>query len=712
MNFSISIIGVLPFPRSVPLPALEVQLGDGHDPGKSEYPWPVSLDAREWLETDGLGGFAMGPVAAPRARRYHGLLVTATTPPTGRVVLVSGVDVTVETPRGSWSLSAQRYAPDTTTGDGDAHLESFAHEPWPTWTFRLPDGTRLAHELFMRVGAPQVFLSWRLLAGANAARSGDERTAARLTVRPFLAGRGFHALMSENAAFSFEPTIAEGEVHFHPYAGVPAIATASSGAYRHQPFWYRRFLYEEERRRGLDCQEDLASPGAWTFELGDGEAALLFGAELGARAAYAPASEALETARAYERARRAGLGGPHDRAAEQYLVARGTGRTIIAGYPWFGDWGRDTFIALRGLGLARGRSLEAVGVLSTWAGLVSEGMLPNWFPDATGVPEYNTVDAPLWYAVVASEAIEDAGPALAAVERRRLTEAVEAILAGYASGTRYGIRATDDGLLAAGALGQQLTWMDARVDGHAITPRIGKPVEVQALWLNALAAAAALGAPSAARWRALFELGAASFEARFWDEARGRLYDVVDCDHVPGTVDARLRPNQIFAVGGLPLSLLSPARALRVVEAVEASLLTPLGLRTLGPEEPGYRPRYGGGVVERDGAYHDGTVWPWLMGPFAEAHVRAHGNDAAAVEVARARFLEPLARALETAGLGHLPEVADGEAPHRPGGCPFQAWSLGELLRLDRRVLAPRARQSQSISAAPAPSESRGGDPR
>ncbi|HVR01602.1 MAG TPA: amylo-alpha-1,6-glucosidase [Polyangia bacterium] len=667
----------------------------------------MASDAREWLETDGLGGFAMGPVAGPRARRYHGLLVAATTPPTGRVLLVSGVDVTVETPHGRWWLSAQRYAPDTTTGDGDAHLESFAHEPWPTWTFCLPDGTRLAHELFMRAGTPQVFLSWRLLAGA--ARSGDERAAARLTVRPFLAGRDFHALMSENAAFSFEPALADGEIHFHPYAGVPAIATASSGAYQHQPFWYRRFLYEEERRRGLGCEEDLASPGAWTFELGDGEAALLFGAELDARSTRVPAVEALETARAFERARRAALGGPHDRAAEQYLVARGAGCTIIAGYPWFGDWGRDTFIALRGLGLARGRVLEAVGVLSTWAGLVSEGMLPNWFPDATGVPAYNSVDAPLWYVVAASEAIQDAGPALAAVERRRLADAVEAILVGYANGTRYGIRATDDGLLAAGAPGQQLTWMDARVDGHAITPRIGKPVEVQALWLNALAAAAALGAPSATRWRALFEIGAASFEARFWDEARGRLYDVVDCDHVPGTVDARLRPNQIFAAGGLPLSLLSPARARRVVDAVEASLLTPLGLRTLGPEEPGYRPRYEGGVVERDGAYHDGTVWPWLMGPFAEAHVRVHGNDAAAVEVARARFLEPLARELETAGLGHLPEVADGEAPHRPGGCPFQAWSLGELLRLDRKVLAPR---SGSIIAAPAPRASRRGDPR
>jgi predicted glycogen debranching enzyme len=661
----------------------------------SEYPSGVAADAREWLETDGLGGFAMGPVTGPRARRYHGLLVTATTPPAGRVMLVSGLDVTVETPAGRWSLSAQRYAGDVTTGDGDAHLESFAHEPWPTWTFRLPDGTRIAHEILMREGTRKTFVSWRRITGTRSAEAGAADAWARLTVRPFLAGRDLHALTHENDALSFHVELhpEAGDLRFRPYAGLPAISISSNGAYAHEPFWYRGFLYDEERRRGLDCAEDLASPGALSFDLRADEAALVLGAELGAPTTLpVPAREELDTARKVERARRASLGDARDRAADQYLVARGAGRTIIAGYPWFGDWGRDTFVSLRGLCLARGRFPEGIGVLSTWAGLVSEGMLPNCFPDATDAPAYNTVDASLWYVIAASEAIHDAGSALAAIDRRRLVDAVEAILVGYANGTRYGIRATEDGLLAAGVAGQQLTWMDARVDGRAITPRIGKPVEVQALWLNALAAAVVLAAPSMARWDALFERGRASFEARFWDEARGRLHDVVDCDHVPGTVDARLRPNQIFAVGGLPCALLPPSRALRVVESVETSLLTPLGLRTLAPDEPGYRPRYEGGVAARDGAYHEGTVWPWLMGPFVEAYVRVHGDDAAAQARAGAGFLEPLSRELETAGLGHLTEVADGDPPHRPGGCPFQAWSLGELLRLDRRVLAPRPR--------------------
>jgi predicted glycogen debranching enzyme len=646
-------------------------------------------DAREWLETDGLGGFAMGRVVGPRTRRYHGLLVAATTPPTGRVMLVSGLDVVVETPGGRWGLSAQRYAPNVTTGDADPHLETFAHEPWPTWTFRLPDGTRLAHELFMRAGTPAVFVTWRLLPGAP----GAVPAWARLTVRPFLAGRDFHALMHENAAFSFHPEGDDGDgLRFQLYMSGPAISVASTGAYRHAPCWYRRFVYDEERRRGLDFEEDLASPGEWRFELGAREAALIFRAELGGETP-ASASGALEAARAAERARRADLGDALDRAAEQYVVARGAGRTIIAGYPWFGDWGRDTFIALRGLLLARGRFGEAIEVLDAWAGLVSEGMLPNFFPDGTGVPEYNTVDASLWYVVAVSETARDAGATLGADVRRRLVDAVEAILLGHANGTRYGIRATDDGLLAAGAPGQQLTWMDARTDGREITPRIGKPVEVQALWLNALAAATVLATPSAVRWASLFERGRASFEARFWDEARGRLYDVVDCDHVAGTVDARFRPNQVFAVGGLPLPLLSASRAARVVAAVEAHLLTPLGLRTLAPDEPGYQAHYGGDVAARDRAYHEGTVWPWLMGPFVEAYLRVHTGDGAR-ETARARFLEPLRDALERAGLGHLSEVADGDAPHRPGGCPFQAWSLGELLRLDRKVVAPASRGS------------------
>jgi predicted glycogen debranching enzyme len=259
---------------------------------------------------------------------------------------------------------------------------------------------------------------------------------------------------------------------------------------------------------------------------------------------------------------------------------------------------------------------------------------------------------------------------------------VEAILDGCARGTRYGIRADADGLLAAGEPGVQLTWMDAKVGDWVVTPRIGKPVEVQALWLNALRIASAWSE----RWAPLYARGAAAFTERFWHEA-GYLYDVVDCDHQAGTADAAFRPNQIFAVGGLPFALVEGERARRVVEAVEARLWTPLGLRSLAPSESGYSGRYAGGVRERDGAYHQGTVWPWLIGPFVEAWVRVRGNTAAVKREARARFLTPLLDHLSAAGAGHISEVADGDPPHTPGGCPFQAWSVGEALRLDRVVL-------------------------
>ncbi len=265
-----------------------------------------------------------------------------------------------------------------------------------------------------------------------------------------------------------------------------------------------------------------------------------------------------------------------------------------------------------------------------------------------------------------------------------LEMAVEAILDGYARGTRFGIGADADGLLKAGAPGVQLTWMDAKVGDWVVTPRAGKPVEVQALWLNALK----IGTKVNERWKSFYEHGRETFLSRFWDESRGCLYDVVDCDHRAGEIDKSLRPNQIFAVGGLPFAILEGERARRVVDTVEHALLTPIGLRSLAPGEPGYAPRYQGGVRERDGSYHQGTVWPWLMGAFVQAWLRVRGNTPDAKHQAREIFLAPLVSRLDEAGIGHFPEIADGDAPHTPRGCPFQAWSAGEALRLSNVVLA------------------------
>jgi predicted glycogen debranching enzyme len=639
---------------------------------------PIDSDA-EWIRADGLGGFASGTVSGIRTRRYHALLLTATTPPAGRMVLVNGVDAWVETSRGTFAISSQRYGPDVIHPDGASRIESFEYEPWPRWRYRINNDIVIEQELFLPKGESAIFISWRVVAEMS-------DPGLKLKVRPFLSGRDFHSTHHENGSFKFDAEQNGERVTFRSYDGVPAVIAYSNGHYTHEPTWYRNFVYSEEQARGLDAVEDLASPGVFEFSLSQKPAVVTLAAEGHAITDIESIEARHAQVRTIEQARRQYFSSPLERAADAYLVNRGKGKTLIAGYPWFGDWGRDTFIALRGLCIATGRLEEARNILLEWAGTVSQGMLPNRFPDQGEQPEFNSVDASLWYIIAVNNYL------LAAKKQPTLTDdchtkqlhaAVEAILAGYNEGTRFGIRADRDGLLSAGEHGQQLTWMDARVDGREITPRIGKPVEIQALWLNTLA----IGAKFSGRWQTLFEKGSAAFESKFWNEHAGYLADVIDCDHQPGAVDLTFRPNQIFAVGGLPLMLLSKERARRVVDAVEKLLLAPIGLRSLAPGEPGYAPHYEGESRARDSVYHQGTVWPWLIGPFVEAWVRVHGANAAARKKARARFLPPLYEHLNHAGLGHISEICDAEPPHTPRGCPFQAWSLGEFVRLERTIL-------------------------
>ncbi|MCC6659623.1 MAG: glycogen debranching enzyme family protein [Phycisphaerales bacterium] len=636
-------------------------------------------DPAEWLEADGLGGFASGTAGGPRTRRYHALLLVAVTPPTGRMVLVNGAEVYVSTSRGTFPLSTQNYSPGVLHPGGSEFIQSFGHRPWPRWVYRLPDGTEIVHEVFIsrRAAGPVTVMTWR------AERS---RGRVSVSVRPLMSGRDYHSTHHENAVFNFAMESRGPRVTCRPYPGVPATTMSSSGVYRADAAWYRNFQYDRERERGLAFTEDLASPGEFALEIEDQEGVVMLSA---GGPDLAPAPGEAGALRAMEAARRGALGEGLGRSAEDYLVRRGRGRTIIAGYPWFTDWGRDTFISVRGLCLATGRLEEAGRILCEWAEVVSEGMVPNRFPDGSGEPEYNSVDASLWFVIATHEYLEASGAK--GKERAALQRAVREIVEGYEGGTRFGIRADRDALLAAGTPGGgvQLTWMDAKVGDWVVTPRVGKPVEVQALWINALRIAGTHNP----RWLDLAARATRNFEARFWDEARGQLHDVVDVDHEPGKVDPACRPNQVFAVGGLPQAILEGSKARKVVDTAVAKLLTPMGLRTLAPGEPGYCPRFDGGPLERDAAYHNGTVWPWLMGPFIEAWVRVRGSTTPAKEEARRRFLEPLLRAGAKAGLGHLPEVADGEAPHRPGGCPFQAWSVGESVRMGAVLGSARASQ-------------------
>lgn len=648
---------------------------------------------QEWLEADGHGGFAMGTANLTRTRRYHGLLLAATTPPTGRVMLVNGFDAVVETPAGRFPLSAQAYAPDVLHPNGSEFIESFAHEPWPRWVFALPGGVRIEFELFSTRGGPATHLSWRLL---------RRRKEVRLTVRPFLSGRDYHSLQKSNGAFNFSAQATLPFVRWQTYLGLPEIVAFGNGRYQADPQWYYNFTYREEQARGLDHLEDLASPGTLEFDLSREDAVLVFTTGDQAARLFPDVIDPvgyLHAVRERERQARQ-LKSPLERAAEAYLVQGRHGRTIIAGYPWFADWGRDTFIALRGLCLATGRLAEAEEILLTWSRTVDAGMLPNRFPDQGEKPEFNSVDASLWFVIAVHELLETtakSGRKVSVTARTMLTQAVDDILEGYSRGTRFGIRADADGLLACGEPGVQLTWMDAKVGDWVVTPRIGKPVEVQALWLNALW----IGGKFHDKWQSAFERGHTSFRERFWNPATQCLFDVVDVDHHAGHHDDAIRPNQILAVGGLPLTLLPAEQAASVVKVVEDRLLTPLGLRSLAPHDPAYCPQYRGGVRERDSAYHQGIVWPWLIGAFVEAWLRVHGRTTDTIAGARLRFLAPLLAHLDTAGLGHISEVADAETPHTPGGCPFQAWSVGELVRLDRQVLAAPAAPARQVPGHP-----------
>jgi predicted glycogen debranching enzyme len=627
----------------------------------------------EWLEANGLGGFASGTVAGPNTRRYHALLLVARRPPVDRVVLVNHLEESLYVEGMVHPLSTNLY-PGVVHPDGFTRCVGFTDEPWPTWTYEA-GGFRLRRELFGVRGRDLLVVRWTVLEGAGAP--------ATLAVRPMLTGRDHHALHRENPALRPEAEVREGAVLWQPYADLPAVRALHDGTYRHEPDWYRRVQYPIEQERGLDGEEDWWSPGEIAFDLAAGRSGCL---ALTTEPLGTVDADALARAERRRCAQVAGAAPGDDplilalrRASEAFIAARGEGRTVVAGYPWFTDWGRDTFIALPGLCLVTGRFDVARGIIEAFAPHVRAGLVPNRFPDAGERPEYNTIDASLWFIQATGRYLAYTGDV--ALVERVAWPAIRAILDGYRKGTVYGIRVEGDGLVAGGAPGVQLTWMDAKVGDWVVTPRRGKPVEIQALWVHALRVGEALAARfgdrgygeecAADRARAV-----RAFRERFWYEPGGYLYDVVDGE---GGDDPALRPNQIYAVA-LGDDLLDPARARRVVQVVEERLLTPVGLRTLAPDHPDYRPRYEGGVPERDGAYHQGTVWPFLLGPFVTAWVTVQGATPEARRRAR-RFFDGLERHLAEACLGQVSEIFDAEPPHRPRGCPAQAWSVAEPLR-------------------------------
>lgn len=636
---------------------------------------PKRATGAEWLETNGLGGFAASTVPGLNSRRYHGLLIASLRPPVDRFLLLAKLEETLVLRGERVDLGSNQYA-ETVHPQGYRLLRRFSLEPFPTWTFQ-GDGFELEKRLFLVQGENTLVVCYRLL-------SAPEGEPLRLELRPLLAFRDYHSLGRENGSIngSYEET--PGRVTLQPYAGLPPLYLAHHAAeVEAQGFWYRGFRYREETARGLDDTEDLFNPLALHFDLRPGETATVVATlDPHREAGHAALLEDAERQRRALLAESAPVDHPLVRslacAADQFISRRGAGETILAGFPWFTDWGRDTMIALPGLALVTGRHETARQILREFARHVDQGMLPNRFPDRGEEPDYNTVDATLWFfeAVRAYEQYTRDLPFI----RDELYPVLRDIIVWHQRGTRHGIRVEPDGLLHAGEPGSQLTWMDAKVGDYVVTPRSGKPVEIQALWYHALRVMADLArrldtVDRTGEFDALADRVRESFNRLFWSEERGYLADVVDGE----TADCSLRPNQVIAAS-LRHSMLPAERALSVVETVRRHLLAPCGLRTLSPEDRRYCGVYEGDPWNRDTRYHQGTVWPWLLGPFITAYVRTHGGSAAARAQA-ARWLEPLQAHLLEGGLGQVSEILDGDPPHHPRGCFAQAWSVGEILR-------------------------------
>ncbi len=645
----------------------------------------TAAESREWLVTNGIGGFASGTIAGLLTRRYHGLLVAALQPPLGRTLLLAKLDETAEYdgiyPKSGkfYPLYNNRWASGSVEPNGHFYLNRFHLEgTTPVWTFALANAL-LEKRIWMEPGANTTYIQYKLTRATGPLA---------LEAKAFVNYRDYHSTTLMN---DWEPEIdaLNHGLRLKIFAEATPFYLLSDRAEITPQFdWYEEFLLSIEEYRGQnDVEEDHIYAGLMRVTLQPGESVTVVASTesnpiLDGDAAYA-------ARQAYEQALIERAEADHQQvlppeirqmilAADQFIVQRpipqdSNGRSIIAGYPWFSDWGRDTMVALPGLTLVTGRPTVAASILRTFAQFVDMGMIPNRFPDAGERPEYNTVDATLWY-LEAIRAYHTATGDDALV--RELFPVLTNIIEWHQRGTRYNIYMDpQDGLLHAGEEGVQLTWMDAKVNDWVVTPRIGKPVEINALWYNALrimAEFATLLEEDGAAYSKLAEKVKIGF-GRFWNEEMGYCYDVLDG---PDGHDDSLRPNQLFAVS-LPYSPLPLASQRSIVDACARHLLTAHGLRSLSPDDKTYIGQYGGDQRKRDGAYHQGTVWGWLIGPFVSAHLRVYQNPAEAFSYTASLFHH-----LADHGVGSISEIFDGDPPFTPRGCFAQAWSVAEVLRV------------------------------
>jgi len=625
----------------------------------------------EWLETNGLGGWASATIIGCNTRRYHSLLMAATVPPAERMNLVSKLDETIIVNGERFELGTNNYG-DAVSPKGYQHLSSFAKELFPEWIYQV-DGIELKKTIAMVHGENTTVILYQVL---------KAKQSFTLELLPLLAVRGYHGMMHANNAahwnVSFENNIFKTKV----YDGTPEIFIKVPHAkYEHHPNWFYNFNYSIEKYRGLDFTEDLFNHGKFLVGLKEGDKlGIILSTE---NPAEKDADELLKK----EKLRRASLlDEPFNRstsqlltlAADQFIVKRGEDlKTVIAGYHWFTDWGRDTMISLPGLCLSTGRYEDAKKILAAFAQNVSMGMLPNRFQDNNEPPEYNNVDGTLWYFIAIYKYLQATKDE--AFILNEILPVLKEIIDWHFKGTRYNIHVDEDGLLYAGETGQQLTWMDARIGTWVVTPRMGKPVEIQALWYNALKIFADLLHINKQEQDAeLAELSAAkakqSFEEKFWYEAGNYLYDNIDEHNEP---DSSLRPNQLFALS-LPFTILDDdKKAKSVLKITEQQLYTPAGLRSLPANDERYIPVYGGEQYRRDSSYHQGTVWSWLLGAYIDALMKVKSEKSKVKEIIDAFLYH-----LNEGCIGSVSEIFDSEAPHYPRGCVAQAWGVAEILRV------------------------------
>jgi predicted glycogen debranching enzyme len=634
----------------------------------------LSLDAqlsREWLAVNHLGGYAASSVPGCNTRKYHGLLVAAMSPPVIRMVLLSRVEETVFYDGWPHALACNEY-PDAMHPQGHRMLRAFSNEPFPRWAYQN-EGWTLEKQLRLLKGENTVVLSYTLMGSAKPIE---------LEVRPLFALRGIHELMYQWNAPLTPQSLSPSHHHIPATHATPEAFLAHDGKFVGEGYWYLNTIYRREQERGYSGLEDLWSPGVVRFTLAPGQTAH-----------FVCSTDPIELPRVLAEAARqfavsivpAVAGEPADaslealcRAAEQFVVTNRDGRaTLMSGYPWSAPSGRDAMIDLPGLLLVTGKLTTARAVLEYFASLVKDGLMPSEFPIDGGAPKYRGADVSLWFINSLREYLRYSGDEKTV---ERLFDAVDGILSAYEKGTHLGVRADAEGLLLSGSGGIGATWMNAEIGDTAVTPRQGRAVEVNALWYNALR----IGADFAKRFHhpvrseELFTLAnraRAAFNRRFWNDQTGCCFDVV----ADSASDGAIRPNQLLAIS-LPYPILNIERHAAVLSKVRDELLTPFGLRTLSSKDPNYQGRYVGPIQSRDRAYHQGSAYPWLLGPFVSAFVRVYGRGATTREQALA-MLRPGLEHLRGRGGGQIHELFDGDAPHHPGGLTACARSVAEVLR-------------------------------